>query len=346
MAPAPRQRYSRIPVGYIERLPVAVAKASPSPLVLLLWFLVSPFRRSLPGVVRGGELAFADALRWSPAAVRRCLAVLQSAGAVLVDGEARAVYVAGAVADDPPRNVQTLTSWARDLSELPTQSPIVRRVVADVFDVLASLEKGAELSAAWAQLAATPDSHSDSQGDSHSDIRGTPKPPPMPLPLPVPPPLPQPSTEAPSAETLAPYLAAAERLGAPFGFAEAAARLSPENLSRLAAIPLEEWGELCEALAESFFVSGRAKCPPTLPRLLSNPELRAKIREGEFLETGRARACAICGEEHRFLRECPPRCRGCGRPHYPDVYCRQLEFKLACERGEVEGLNNFRSVAK
>ena len=91
MAPVLRRRYSRIPVGYVEALPAAIAQASPSASALLLWLLLSPFRRTLPGVVRAGELTLADALHWKSPALKRCLSTLEAHGLVLVDRETRVI---------------------------------------------------------------------------------------------------------------------------------------------------------------------------------------------------------------------------------------------------------------
>jgi hypothetical protein len=118
------------------------------------------------------------------------------------------------------------------------------------------------------------------------------------------------------------YLLAAERLGAPFGFAAAAARLSQANLSRLTAIPIQEWTETLESLSMSFFAGERAACPPTLLALIVRPNLRAELREGQHQERDRPLRCALCGTGHSFLHDCPSVCPDCRGLHEPDEYCR------------------------
>ena len=327
MAPAPRRRYSRIPVGIIESLPTSIGETKPSPLVLYLWLLLSPFRRTLPGVVRAGELMLADALKWSPAAIRFCLGELERAGVVMVDREARVLFVVSAIADDPPRNVQTLKSWAADAGEL--RGPVRTAIHQAVTEVVAGLEKADELSREWASLTASfGNSNIDSNGDSHrnsrGDSRGTPKP--LPLPSPVPEPQPQPQPPNPTPQDLTVITDAFERLGPPFEYAAAAAKLSPENQERLRAIPLEELGPALEGLATSFLAGERAKDPPALLKFINKPDLRRKLIEGEYTEVGRIWSCALCGIAHDILRECAPICRGCNRRHEAAVYCRPLEF--------------------
>ena len=88
-------------------------------------------------------------------------------------------------------------------------------------------------------------------------------------------------------EALDPYLQAFDRLGQPFEYAAAAARLSEESQSKLLAIDIEQLGAALEGLATSFFAGERAKCPPTLLDVIRKADLRQDLAEGKHVEVGR-----------------------------------------------------------
>jgi hypothetical protein len=329
MASAPR-RYIRLPRGYLDTLPAAVSKGS-STREIFACLHQSPSMKRIPGVIRAGIAALAEELHVPASRLRRALAELAQHGLVAYDEDARTLRVRGAIETDPPANPKVLAAWATDLLELPPSE-----VRAEVQAVVSAMLQDSQHVALWESLTAAAAvtvrqtvSETVPQTVSHTPV---PLPVPLPVPSPVPPPPPPPSSEGPSAADLARYLDAAERLGEPFGLAAAAARLSPENLSRLTAIPFEEWGDVLHGLATSFFAGERAKCPPTLLDLIRKPALRAALREGQYEEAGRTLRCACCGTTHPFIDECPPLCRGCNQPHDPSQYCRKLAFLEQCEQ--------------
>jgi hypothetical protein len=162
-----------------------------------------------------------------------------------------------------------------------------------VSNVLTTLDQAEKLQIKWSELN---NSSSNSSDNSSANSRGTP----YPLPVPVPEPQPQ-----PIAESLSPYLKAAERLGSPFDYAAAAARLSPDLQKQWLQIPIDEWGRTGQSLATSFFAGQRAKVPPTLIDLIVKPRLRQELIEGKADAKKKADAAAagVSAEELRAQRK-------------------------------------------
>jgi len=330
VAPTPRRRYSRIPVGFIEHLPESISQTKPSALMLLLWLLISPLRRTLPGVVSAGELALADGLGWSVAALRRCLGELETANLVLVDREARVIFVRSAIDDDPPRNENTLKAWAADLGEL-RPGRAVSEIKATVSRVVTTLDQAEKLAIKWSGLTnSSLNSLDDSSPNGSTNSRGTPYPSPVPSPSPDPPP-------QPSADRLQPYLEAFQRLGAPFDYAAAAARLSVNQKERLLGIDLQsDLGPALQGLRTSFLAGDRARARPTLHDVIAKASLRQDLREGKHEEVGRQWTCALCALSHPIVDCCPPECEDCHRQHDADHVCVSRRLRLDREAAEAD----------
>jgi hypothetical protein len=321
VTPAPRRRYSRLPVGLFEALPADVAKAGPSAIVLLLWLYLSPFRRSLPGVVRAGDVIMADALRWSPAAVRRALGVLEAQGVVAVDRDNRVAWIVSAIADDPPRNENVLSAWAADWAELPPCA-LKDQIRAEVAKTIQSLEKSESLSAKWQELTrnSSPNSQPNSSGDSSGNGWGTPLPKPLPVPDPVPQPPPQPAAVTEG-------LDAWSRLPMPPFAAAAAADVSDFQSAQ----GRDTFVALLEQLRVSKWLNaekwGLTKGVPTVRKLIGKPELLKRILDGEFADPGVVPGCSQCRTGHRLIEACPPECQFCRRRHADDVVCDQKRIR-------------------
>lgn len=82
----------------------------------------SPSRDVVPGLVRLGPGGLAEEMEWSVRRVRRALDRLD--GFVMVHTATRVMYVVGAVRDDPPRNMNQLTAFARALRQIPFSNVI------------------------------------------------------------------------------------------------------------------------------------------------------------------------------------------------------------------------------
>ena len=309
--------------------------ASPSPLALLLW--------RLPVAVQEDAARCRSCRRTDD---RRGLE-LEAVGAEAVPDDTRGAWarpcrsrrprdlLASAIADDPPRNANVLESWAADLGELPA-SGVVTVIRDAVTTVVFGSEESEKLAPVWASMTdSLGNSSGNCQPNSSANKRGTPVPSPLPSPVPKPPPQPA----EPEPETLTVYLRAFERLGPPFEYAAAAARLTDDSRSKLLAIPIGELGAALEGLATPFWASERARCPPTLLDFVGKADLRQHLMEGKHQEVGRRWYCALCQLAHSIIEDCPPLCAGCGRRHDEALFCAALEHKKRRERQEAQLAN-------
>jgi hypothetical protein len=191
-----------------------------------------------------GVAALAEAMNKPTAKMQRWLDELERAGYVTADQANRMMYVRGAVDSDGPRTVQAVKAFFADWAELP-DCAIKAEIQQDITDVLADAH--VELRNKWADLLLK------SYGKTYAETSGNTNPSPIPIPIPSPIPIPQPPPSPspspdpvpepppqplPVSEAIRPYLEACDRLGEPFAFAAAAARLSAENQERLKMIPL------------------------------------------------------------------------------------------------------------
>jgi len=290
----------------------------------LLWLSVST--RRIPGVIRAGVLALAEEFGISSTKLTRELGELEGGGLIANDAKARLLRVRGAIEVDPPASSKVLTAWAIDFAELP-ESPVRDEIWRAIHDCLTDGEHRQK----WADLTRRSDTVSNTQRDSASHT-------PVPYPFPVPYPDPQPQPQ-PSAEELQPYLETLERLGSPFEYAAAAARLSDSQKTELLRIDLP--GDLAPALrglATSFFAGDRARARPTLPDLIAKSNLRRELCEGKHEEVGRKWCCSRCGLDHPIIAACPPECDDCHRRHATDYVCDCLRLRQQREAAEAEEL--------
>jgi hypothetical protein len=289
-----------------------------------------------------GVAALAEAMNKPTAKMQRWLDELERAGYVTADQANRMMYVRGAVASDGPRTVQTVKAFFADWAELP-DCAIKAEIQQDIADVLADAH--AELRNTWVDLLK-------SCGKTYAETGGNTNPSPIPIPIPIPVPSPQPPPSPtpslspdpvpepppqPSSKRLRPYLNTFERLGAPFDYAAAAARLSDAQKEKLLGIDLrDDLGPALQGLGTSFFASDRARARPTLHDLIVKAPLRQELREGTHEEVGRRWGCAVCGTAHGILEDCPPTCRGCHYRHPAGQYCVRLQSLIRQEREETE----------
>jgi len=316
---ASRDRYVRILVGYAERF---IEAGVPLPAIgLLLVLFTFTAKRTIQGCARVGVAGLAEALGLPVGALEKLLRALEQAGAIEFDRKARLLYVVGAVKASGPQTVQSVIAHHRDFSELPECGP-KRTIERELLEVLA--ESDPKLMAEWeAQVKAC----TKSQPETYS------KPSLTPIPIPdseirVPEPQPQPDTG-----DMTPYLEAFERLGTPFDYAAAAARLSEPQKEKLLRIALhDDLGPALQGLATSFLAGDRAKVRPTVLDIIVKAQLRQELREGKHEEVGRTWCCALCRTAHPIVQDCPPECRGCGQHHSPEFYCSRLKSLEASER--------------
>lgn len=302
---------------------MALQKTTPSAPLLLFWLLLSPARRTLPGLVRVGELGMTEALQWPLTQLRRSLKSLEAAGLVLVDRDTREVFIPSAVVADTARNEQAVKAFAADWAEV--RSAAIRGAVHDaVLESLGALEKGDLLVVRWLELTGrASDKHPDKGSNKHLIKRGVPPPQPVPQPVPEPPPQPQPGGAVTEAWA---------RLPAP-PFAAAAA----EDLVRVEGeLGLAIYGSLLRELSCSKWLNaskfGLTGGTPTLRRLLGKADLVQRICAGEFRDESLEPSCARCAANHNLTEACPPRCSDC-EEHHPESYsCEWRRRREAAER--------------
>lgn len=111
--------------------PAFVAATDDAKLVYLR-LATGPETTSLPGVVRVGPAALAEAMGWDVARCRAALAELASGGLAEVDERTRLVWLPAE--RRPPANPNVATSWRRLLEELPESD--LRQRLADALGLV------------------------------------------------------------------------------------------------------------------------------------------------------------------------------------------------------------------
>lgn len=316
-------RYSRLRVGLLEDLPTNVSRGT-SATELLARILLSPIRRTIPGLLRCGESTLAEELGWPLPTVKKRVRELEAAGVLLFDRGTRDLLVLGAIEVDGPTTGQSTKAMARQARELKpskVRDEVYRAITAGIDD-----GKHDALMVIW-RAESTLKSESDSKPESRADSSVLPLPS---IPISESPENPQPLPKDPRR-----HLAAVGRIGMPSLQAAAEALERPEALA-LAEINLNDWGRVCEAYQCSFFLSDRGRKPPTLQRLIEDESMRKRFTKGDFQDGTKTWRCAQCGTDHRAIDDCPPRCRGCDRNHGPDQYCPGLRALEAWERTQLE----------
>jgi hypothetical protein len=269
---APRRRYRTVRLGLCDYF----AKCGLSRDAQLLAFNLIACRlaRSVPGVVPIGRSGLAELLRssgWDPEAVANALAECERAGQVLYDEAGPLMFIPVALEDDQPRNPNVLTSWSRDLSELPDVP-----LVAEIRRAIAGFLSG-DLASAWEALChdGSPNSSGNSSGNSCRN--------PTPTPTPTPTPLPQ---ERAAAAAL--RVAEWNKLAHPFSRIDLKS-LRPESIDAIVTfVDDARFEKLLIALQRSFWANPERRDVthrPTLLQLVRKPSVVASLLEGEFEES-------------------------------------------------------------
>lgn len=114
-------RYVHVPVRTWNLFETAGLKMPPSAPGLYARLATAPEGTRIPGVIRIGHLALAEALGWTPAQVKRCAAELAAADLLRVDWEARLFFLP-ALLQDPcsrPTSPSSAALFGRELADLP-----------------------------------------------------------------------------------------------------------------------------------------------------------------------------------------------------------------------------------
>lgn len=337
----PQPRYCRVPVGFLDQ----ALGLSQGAKLLLMHLVLSPSRKTLPGVLRIGIGGLKDELDVLEEEIRRHLDELIAANLIAFDPASRVLLVHGMIKADPPRNASSVGVFAKDFNELPPCD--VRNAIYDeMCAAIARFEKS--IHQEWVKLARHNGGHSAghrghagrdtvSSTVPHARTRARPFPSPSPVPIPSPSPPPPPVPAADVAAAAAERVLVWNRLGTPF-VRDDVNELEEDQQRELAAIPLDRWGKLVEKLQQSFYANPSGiSSRPTLRTLLERPEQQQRILRGrdDRGQVGPFR-CAECGSSHGAIGECPPPCRGCGERHPVEERCARLAELEAHERSEAE----------
>lgn len=122
-------RYISMELRTWDVLAEAGLQLAPSPAALYLRLATGPESTRVPGVLRVGRAALAEALGWSPRQLTRCMDSLEDAGLVRADWSARVVYLPQVTAQpcSMPTSPSAAAMYGRELADLPRC-----QVVADV----------------------------------------------------------------------------------------------------------------------------------------------------------------------------------------------------------------------
>jgi hypothetical protein len=271
-----------------------------------------------------GIAALAESLtKTSPAGVKRRLGELERARLILVDANQRLIYVRGSIEADPPTTENAVRGMALQVRELP-DSPVtveIRRAVAGALAGFPSwLTKWNDESAPEASPATGP-------GPGLSSGPGS-----GPLRIPYSDSGSEDRDPTTAAATAARFLRAFDRLPAP-PFAAAAA----EDVRNA----VKNWPEglfnaLVRQLACSKWVTGKMNIPPTLSKLIANPDYAERVIAGEFRSLEGRWKCPDCQLGHEPTDECPELCRACHIAHNVGYLCTRLENLKADEAEQAE----------
>ncbi len=97
----------------------ALSAAPPNAQTLWLYLLTGPHLQCTPGITAEPLEAIAARLGWPLDATLTCFAELEAVGMAQVDRATHVLVVPRAPEYDPPRSVNTIVAWARELDALP-----------------------------------------------------------------------------------------------------------------------------------------------------------------------------------------------------------------------------------
>ena len=95
--------------------------SAPKPNAQTLWthLIIGEYTTAIPGVVRGGEAAIAESLRWAVPSFREAFNEIYAEGMAKPDWSARLVFLPNGLKHNPPQSPKVVMSWAKAFAELP-----------------------------------------------------------------------------------------------------------------------------------------------------------------------------------------------------------------------------------
>jgi hypothetical protein len=97
----------------------ALSKPAPNAQTLWIYLLTGEHTIIIPGVVRAGEAALAEALGWSLRAFRKAFAEIHAQGMARRDWSARLAFLPNALKHNPPQSPKVVVAWCKAFEELP-----------------------------------------------------------------------------------------------------------------------------------------------------------------------------------------------------------------------------------
>jgi hypothetical protein len=135
-------RYVNVPINVWDTLRLrGVPSPDPSASALYVYLVTCPETLRIPGVVRAGKAALAEALSWEPEAFAGAFTMLEGAKLAVADWSARLVYLPEPLTWDVSRPTSTgpAVCWRREMANIPP-CKLSKRIDADVRALLAKLE--------------------------------------------------------------------------------------------------------------------------------------------------------------------------------------------------------------
>lgn len=97
-----------------------LSRPGPSAQYLYQYLQTGPETQPLSGVISmHGSAALAESLGWTSDEVRSAFAEIEVQGLGKADWEARLIFLPTVMSENPPENPNVITSWMRQINELP-----------------------------------------------------------------------------------------------------------------------------------------------------------------------------------------------------------------------------------
>ena len=121
----------------------ALSPQPPSAQTLWLRLLCGPETLRVPGVIKGGRAAMAEALRWPQDSFDACWSEIEKDGKAVADWSSRLIYLTGAFQQEPNRcgSPSMAVTWRQELADLPRCS-LRDRIVRELRQSIAESAPG------------------------------------------------------------------------------------------------------------------------------------------------------------------------------------------------------------
>lgn len=97
----------------------ALSAPRPNAQTLWIWLISGEFTTNIPGLVEGGLLGIAEALRWPLNPTKRCLAEIEQLSMMIFDRNNRLIWLPKGVYHNEPASPNVARGWVTTLHKLP-----------------------------------------------------------------------------------------------------------------------------------------------------------------------------------------------------------------------------------